>query len=324
MTAESDETRSARHSPGEVEPGLPDHLHVLCVGLEEPSWIALTLQLDAHGCREPRFHWVSQPGEALAALRDESFDCILIDGAASADHSSALASLMRVVRASGCDDPMVFAAAKIDDELWTLACEQDCDVFASPNPWESPALAAVMKRAIQRVDLSREKHRLAVRDHRRHVHERDEADHLLSQQRQIADALAAMSRASAPRPFASAAAARSALRKLRDEIDSHYHELLRTYVIMGSGSLGSEIDKLARLIVTAQLSPRETLLLHLERVETLVRGLGNRSTRHILARADLLALELMIHLGERYLRKFQLLWDHHQQCPSASGAVLDD
>jgi hypothetical protein len=31
--------------------------------------------------------------------------------------------------------------------------------------------------------------------------------------------------------------------------------------------------------------------------------LGNRSTRHIMARADLLALELMIHLGECYRRR---------------------
>jgi hypothetical protein len=79
--------------------------------------------------------------------------------------------------------------------------------------------------------------------------------------------------------------------------------LLRTYVIMGSGNLAAEIGKLAELLAQAALSPRQVLNLHLERVERLVRGLGNRSTRHVMSRADLLVLELMVHLGEAYLRR---------------------
>ncbi len=84
------------------------------------------------------------------------------------------------------------------------------------------------------------------------------------------------------------------------DAQAYYQELLRTYVIMGSGGLGAEIAKLAELLAVAGLSPRQALELHLERVEELVRGLGSRSTRHVMARADLLALELMIHLGECY------------------------
>ena len=89
------------------------------------------------------------------------------------------------------------------------------------------------------------------------------------------------------------------------EIKSYYRELLRTYVIMGSGGLGSEIGQLAQILGEASLSPRDTLQLHLEQVENLVRGLGNRSTRHVMARADLLALELVIHLGEFYQQACQ-------------------
>ena len=69
---------------------------------------------------------------------------------------------------------------------------------------------------------------------------------------------------------------------------------------MGSGNLSHEIAKLADLLAAAGCGPRGALSLHLEAVESLVRGLGNRSVRHILARADLLALELMIQLGESY------------------------
>ena len=57
------------------------------------------------------------------------------------------------------------------------------------------------------------------------------------------------------------------------------------------------------VLAQARLTPREVLDFHLVRVERMVRGLGNRSTRHVMARADLLALELMIHLGECYQRR---------------------
>src|SRR5579872_3897802 len=67
--------------PSELEIGLgvlPTRLRLLCVGSVEPSWVSLTLQLDALGCVEPNFKWVSTANEALALLRDESFDCLLV------------------------------------------------------------------------------------------------------------------------------------------------------------------------------------------------------------------------------------------------------
>ena len=51
------------------------------------------------------------------------------------------------------------------------------------------------------------------------------------------------------------------------------------------------------------MGPREALELHLDRVDSLVSGLGNRSTRHVLDRADLLALELVVHVGEHLHRR---------------------
>jgi hypothetical protein len=72
---------------------------------------------------------------------------------------------------------------------------------------------------------------------------------------------------------------------------------------MGSGGLVDEIRKLAQLLVLAGLSPGAALHVHLERVEELIRGLGSRSSRHVMSRADLLAMELMIELGECYRQK---------------------
>lgn len=280
-----------------VETSLPPRLRLLCIGALEPSWVSLTLQLDAEGCLEPIFQWVSSAGEALALLRKESFDCILInnmllDGPDGTGTSSL--HLVRAVRASGCDDPVVVVATTADDATWSEACRLQVELLLTPNGLESMAMVPMLKRALQRVDLMRENHRMAMSQRRRLTRERNEAGHLLNEQRQIIRDLAEIVRL---RDHAGGTA------QLPAELDDYYQELLRTYVIMGSGGLGTEIAKLAELLAVAGLSPRQALELHLERVEKLVDGLGSRSTRHVMARADLLALELMIHLGECYQDK---------------------
>ncbi len=319
---------------------LPTRLRLLCVGSREPSWVGLTLQLDAEGGIEPQFRWVSTAAEALTLLRDDSFDAVLI-AASSVDenqpqgaspgsnHSNRTqahpgsaekvpsdsfaeaASLVKAIRTSGCEDPLVLFAPRISDADWLdLSCEE-CELLQTARMWDSPALVSVLKRAILRSEQSRQSRRLEIAQSKRMARERDETEHLLSQQRRIINDLDARdgteptnaSRQAMLDCFGRDTPCRTAL---PPEIRSYYQELLRTYVIMGSGNLGGEIAKLAELLAVAGCGPRETLSLHLERVESLVGGLGNRSTRHILARADLLALELMIHLGESYRRRASL------------------
>lgn len=285
---------------------LPTRLRLLCVGPREPSWIGLTLQLDAEGGIEPQFRWASTAAEALTLLRDDPFDAVLI--AAVSDAFAEAASLVKAIRASGCEDPLVLLAPRISDADWLDLSSEECELLQTARMWDSPALVSVLKRAIIRSEQTRQSRRLEVAQTKRMARERDETEHLLSQQRRIIDDLDArdateptnVARQALLDCFGRAAPCRTAL---PSEINSYYQELLRTYVIMGSGNLGGEIAKLADLLAVAGCGPREALSLHLERVESLVGGLGNRSTRHILARADLLALELMIHLGESYRRR---------------------
>ncbi|MBM3970235.1 MAG: hypothetical protein FJ302_10275 [Planctomycetes bacterium] len=284
---------------------LPTRLRLLCVGPREPSWVGLTLQLDAEGGIEPQFRWVSSATEALTLLRDDSFDAVLI-AAASADSRTnpfaEAASLVKAIRASGCEDPLVLLAPCISDADWLDLSREECELLQSSRLWDSPALASVLKRAIFRSEQTRQSRRLEIAQTKRMARERDEAEHLLNQQRRIIDDLDAtnVTRQALLDCFGQVTPCRTAL---PPELNNYYQELLRTYVIMGSGNLGGEIAKLADLLAVAGCGPREALSLHLERVESLVGGLGNRSTRHILARADLLALELMIHLGESYRRR---------------------
>lgn len=284
---------------------LPTRLRLLCVGPREPSWVGLTLQLDAEGGIEPQFRWVSSANEALTLLRDDPFDAVLIAAVSAdgrADAFAEAASLVKAIRASGCEDPLVLLAPRISDADWLDLSREDCELLQSARLWDSPALASVLKRAIFRSEQTRQSRRLEIAQTKRMARERDEAEHLLNQQRRIIDDLDAtnVTRQAMLDCFGRVTPCRTAL---PPEINSYYQELLRTYVIMGSGNLGGEIAKLADLLAVSGCGPREALSLHLERVELLVDGLGNRSTRHILARADLLALELMIHLGESYRRR---------------------
>lgn len=302
-------------------------LRLLCVGPEEPDWIGLSLQLDAVGCVDPQMKWVSTASETMTLLRNESFHAIIIscddpsaEDAAEPDWHPE--SLVDAIRASGSSDPVVLISTRPDDSVSNLACRHHCELLVSQSGWSSRALVNVLQRGIRQVDLQRENHHLAVANHRRLVRERDEADHLLDQQHGIIRELEALANGlsvvdAEGRPTADAESGvqcetkksgRSKTREplpIPEQIKTYYQELLRTYVIMGSGSLGGEILQLAAVLAEVGLSPRDTLSLHLERVEELVKGLGNRSTRHVLARADLLALELIIHLGECYQQTAQ-------------------
>lgn len=295
--------------------GLPSGFRLLCAAPEEPSWIALSLQLDAIGCHDSRLRWVSTSSEAMTALRHEVFDCILICYMPDRYPDWDAFNLLRAVRSSGCDDPILVISPQSSDAVTILCCEENADLLVSPSLWDSRALVASLQRSLKLVEMRRENHRLSVSNHRRLIRERDEADNLLQQQRDIIRELELLT-SGIPEPDESASLraresllSNTELRRERppvevpEEIKSFYQELLRTYVIMGSGSLGNEISRLAEILSEVGLSPRETLSLHLERVEQLVRGLGNRSTRHVMARADLLVLEVIMHIGEFYQRR---------------------
>jgi hypothetical protein len=84
----------------------------------------------------------------------------------------------------------------------------------------------------------------------------------------------------------------------------HYREILRAYVIMGTGNLGEEMSALAHLLAGSNISAQRTMQLHVQVLEELVEGLGNRSARHVMNRADLLALEVLGHLADGYRARF--------------------
>ena len=58
------------------------------------------------------------------------------------------------------------------------------------------------------------------------------------------------------------------------------------------------------MLVVGGVTASQTMQLHIGVLEEMIRALGNRSARHVMNRADLLAMEVMIHLAEGYRQRY--------------------
>ncbi|MBR6437149.1 MAG: hypothetical protein IKS45_11640, partial [Thermoguttaceae bacterium] len=79
-----------------------------------------------------------------------------------------------------------------------------------------------------------------------------------------------------------------------------YADLLRSYVVMGAGCMTKQLSSIAALLAKGGISAREAMAIHLECVGSMIESNGGRSSRHVMARADELIMELLVHLTEEY------------------------
>ena len=241
----------------------------------------------------------------MARLRDEAFDAVLVSH--EPGELDAL-ELIEGYRAGGADEPIVVLGSQSEQEMAALCYEVGADGYLCVHTATTRNLIWVVARAIQRHYLLRENHRLNQAEQTRLQREHDEADRLLRQQRTLLGDLQTLRHGEPGRPDPLAddhAWTSRELPHLPQQLIAHYRELLRAYVIMGSGNLACELKRLADLLVGAGLSAQQTMHLHLYVLEELVHGLGARSTRHVMTRAGLLALEVMVHLAEGYQERYQ-------------------
>lgn len=303
--------RSLKHVPSEVWRGLPPRMRVLYISNRQRtgSWLAEAFAADS--ASEVILEEVVGSAAGLARLRDEAFDAVLVSH--EPGDLDAL-DLAEGYRAGGADEPIVILGNQSEQEMAALSFEAGADAYVCAHTSTTRNLIWTVGRAIQRCQLVRENRRLNLNERQRLQREHDEAQRLLLEQRGLIADLesirersctagkAAIHQPSAdkstpfdPRPPAG----------LPEELVQHYRELLRTYVIMGSGNLAEELSRLAEMLAMAGVSARQAMHLHLHVLEELVLGLGARSTRHVMTRADLLVLEIMIHLAESYRHRYQ-------------------
>jgi DNA-binding response OmpR family regulator len=242
----------------------------------------------------------------IERLHDELFDGILVV------HDPANFDALELVsglRTGGSEEPILVLGRDPQERILAQTLESGADAYLSIDTTTVRALLWTLYRAIERCRLLRENRRLKQFERRRTEQDQRETAHLLLQQRAMVAQLESLHRAGASTPHRIGAggdrdSTASTGPNVFDAVEATYQELLRSYVIMGGGNVNIEMDQFARLLAHSGLSVRQTLQLHLKAVERLVQGLKARGSRHVLARADLLILEVMVHLAEWYQERY--------------------
>jgi DNA-binding NarL/FixJ family response regulator len=271
---------------------LPPRMRVLYITTRKRTGAWLTEALSADSSVQVELEEALGTAAGLKRLRDEAFDAVLVSHLPG--ELDAL-DLVEGYRTGGAEEPIVVLGAQSEQEMAALCYEVGADGYLCVHTATTRNLIWVIARAIQRHQLMRENNRLNTTEKSRLQREHDEADKLLKEQRTLIGDLQAL------RNDACETVAEPVL---PEELYTHCRELLRTYVIMGSGTLGEELKCLAELLVNAGLTARQTMQLHLKVLEELVHGLGARSARHVMTRADLLVLEVLVHLADGYQRRY--------------------
>jgi DNA-binding NarL/FixJ family response regulator len=283
-------TNSRRKQTVGVRSLLPARLRILLLTPADRSdhWLAEALANDS--ASDVTLEATHSAAAGASRLREEAFDCVLAVHApdAAPDAIDAL-EFVAALRAGGAHEPLIVLGDACDEELAPLVYEAGGDGYACLQNTAARTLLWLVARAMERCQLLRENQRYLASEAQRLELEKEAAEQLLSEQRTLLADLAGLG----------ADAAQSGP-PLPERLVNLYRELLRTYVLMGTGNVVAEMRKLARLLAASEICGQQTLELHLNVLEELVRGLGARSARHVLTRADLLALEVLVHLADAY------------------------
>ena len=238
----------------------------------------------------------------LARLRDEVFDAVLLSH--EPIELDALEFLEAVRTGSSDEQPILVLGAASEQELAALCYEVGADAYICVHTTTTRMLLWQLARAVERHKLLAENRRLAHVQKHQLQREQVEARKLLAEQQELIERhasggmLSSSAACSRGREHATPVSA-----TLPAKLVDHYRELLKAYIIMGSGHLHGDIAALAELLVASGSPAGDVLRLHATVLDEVIQGLGNRSARHVMNRADLLALELFLELAEGFRRK---------------------
>jgi DNA-binding response OmpR family regulator len=268
-------------------PFLPQRLKLLFITGRERTgqWLAAALAGDS--ASEVHLEEATGVAAGLARLRDEVFDAVLLSH--EPPELDALDFLEAVRTGSSDEQPSLVLGSPSEQELAALCYEVGADAYISVHTTTTRTLLWQLARAVERHTLLAENRRLAHAQQHQLQREQDEARKLLGEQRELVERGAPLAGDESPLP---------------KRLVEHYRELLKAYIIMGSGHLHGEIAELADLLVAAGAPARDALRLHTAVLDEVIQGLGNRSARHVMNRADLLAIEVFLNVAERYRQRF--------------------
>lgn len=282
---------------------------LLCLADQRPHWLSLTLQLDARGCHSPRYEWVSTPGEAIRLIRAQKFDCLIFALSVLTDFETQVAHILKTFQSSGLNSPVFVLIAEGEKTELARCMQADIEFVQDNLFWDSPLLLTGIEKAIRLHQLRDEHLNWGRKLQGQLLRDQNDSERILSQQQSLLHELRELSTpdfsdsANSENRALSTGMQTASSENLTSELPSQYAELMKNYVIQGAGNMAAEIQQFALSLARLEYSPAQAMQLHLEQVELLISGLGNRSGRHVLSRADLLALELMTRLAEVYQQR---------------------
>ena len=257
---------------------LPPRMRILFItGLHRTGgWLAEAFTAD--GASDVQLEEVVGVAAGLARLRDEVFDAVLVSH--EGEGLDALELLDAIRAGSSEEQPIVVLGEQSEQELSALCYEAGGDAYVCVAATTTRTLMWEVSRAVERRALIAENRRLHQAQQHRLQLEHEEASRLLRQQRAMIADLENLRfgrrRRRAPHGGRSAHGL-VARPDLPQALVDHYRELLRVYVIMGSGNLTEDMSRLGELLASAFVTSHQAMLLHLHVLEEMVRGLGSRS-----------------------------------------------
>ena len=201
--------------------------------------------------------------QGLARLGEQVYDAVLVS------HEPAELDALDLVdglRAGGAEEPLVILGQPSEQEMSALCYEVGADAYLCANTATTRTLLWIVARATERHHLIRENRRLVQAERHRLRHEQDEAQRLLTEQRGVAREAGGGIDPSAQEEddvgFVAASAACDGRiagagdgPPLGEPLCTHYREMLRAHVIMGSGNLAGEMAGLAEMLAAANHAP---------------------------------------------------------------------
>jgi DNA-binding response OmpR family regulator len=296
---------------------LPAELRVLLIVGDEAGLASVVAALALDGA--VRTHVAVAVGAAagVARWRQEPLDAILIEHAPprlDALHAG------EALRAAGCETPLLAIGVEPARHWEPLGFEAGLDDYCCLRETAVRSLLWRVGRAVQLRELQRYRHRQRQAEQERLRSDHQETQRLLDQQRRLLGELELLEEACgsldptaggplaelAPLPATAGWEQRGA--NLPDALGRRYLEVLRSSIILGGSNVAGELTRLVETLMAERSTAAQALTLHCAALEELLRGLGSRGTRHVMARADLQALELLGRLADGYR---ELYHDRH-------------
>ena len=260
------------------------------------GWLAQAFEADS--ASQVSVEDASSMTAGLARLRDAAYDAVLISH--EPDELDAIEFLEAIRAAEGELYPTIVVGELPARDMNALCYEAGSDGYVCLEQASVRELLWHVARGMERRQLLAQNLRLTNQQKHRLQIEHNEANHLLAQQRGLICGLEQIRRSDGgdlPQGF------HIGVPEVLAPITKRYQDLLRAYIVMGSGSLNGELIALADSLAATGVTAQQTLQIHLQVLENAVLSLGNRSARHVMNRADLLILELMMHLCDGYSRR---------------------